>query len=400
MVEALSSNYWISASALHISLNAMGSPEYIQASVASGSYILCYMKTEDTQMRDTLGFDNGHNYRRWQLVASPTFFVSTSRKYVYVAIPRVKYTSGGAVIPNDNPVAQIVYPSERIDIYGCNENGAQIGSVNYYYIYLQGIISASVDDLGATVDRVWEAAINTGTLASDEALAAGAEESIWFKYDPVTDTVRFLKRITNAIFTALEAGTATITNLVLGGQSFVGAADPENEADDDASNKIVTPNYGRTMYLSRKYDDTAAGHLTFNLGFHSKNDGVVDTNLTAGGFTGSKSFATGLLGNGWRVNAAGHGEMDSLSLRKFLEVPELRFNRITVRTGVQWQTHGAGLIEEVTQLTSTTGIIKLKLEEGEYGAVAVDDLCMGIYHNETNLASNASQNVDSHNGNF
>lgn len=43
---------------------------------------------------------------------------------------------------------------------------------------------------------------------------------------------------------------------------------------------------------------------------------------------------------------------------------------------------GAGVIESVEQTDEWTGVITLKLEEGEYGAVSMGDLCMGIYHSE------------------
>ncbi|MDD4592631.1 MAG: hypothetical protein PHG06_19730, partial [Parabacteroides sp.] len=89
---------------------------------------------------------------------------------------------------------------------------------------------------------------------------------------------------------------------------------------------------------------------------------------------------------------------------EFLEVPELRYNRISVFTGVQWNTFGAGIIESVevdrdvngNELQS--GIIKLKLENGEFGSVAVDDLCQGIFHNFGGVNDTISE--DQKNGNF
>lgn len=158
--------------------------------------------------------------------------------------------------------------------------------------------------------------------------------------------------------------------------------------------------YGGKWYLSKVHDDTAEGRITFKRGFNSQADSTVGGDFTVGGITGSQSFDEGLLGNGWRIDNDGHAQMDSLSLRKFLEVPELRFNRTEVHVGVDWQTHGAGLIEDVAQITETTGIIKLKLEDGEIGTIAEDDYCMGIFHNFNEGETNASANSDSHNGNF
>ena len=93
MTEASASNYWISSTALSITLNAMGDADYIQANVASGAMIMCYMRNIDG-----LGYDAGHNYRRWNLIANPTYFNSTTEKYVYAAIPRKQQENGTALI--------------------------------------------------------------------------------------------------------------------------------------------------------------------------------------------------------------------------------------------------------------------------------------------------------------
>ena len=69
MTEASASNYWINSTALSITLNVMGDADYIQANVVSGAMIMCYMRNIDG-----LGYDAGHNYRRWNLIANPTYF--------------------------------------------------------------------------------------------------------------------------------------------------------------------------------------------------------------------------------------------------------------------------------------------------------------------------------------
>jgi len=111
----------------------------------------------------------------------------------------------------DTDVAQVVFPSEHIDIYGYSEGGTLVGDEKYYYIYLQGIISAS-EATTEGLRRHWEQDIVTGTLASDEAYDAGGDGE-WWRYNPVTDTVEFLKTISHAVFEFLEAAQATIHNL-------------------------------------------------------------------------------------------------------------------------------------------------------------------------------------------
>ena len=95
------------------------------------------------------------------------------------------------------------------------------------------------------------------------------------------------------------------------------------------------------------------------------------------GPVGSKSYAPGLTGFGWNVDAKGNGWFNGIYLREFLEVPELRYNRVTVITDEQWSAPGGGIIESAD---TETLILTLKLEEGEAAALEVDDICKGIFH--------------------
>ena len=262
--EAKTTNYWISNSALYIQLNATGDPNRIQASVVSGASILCYM-----QGIDGLGYDAGHNYQRWTLAAYPSEFPSDEKRYIYVAIPR-KRISG-------NDVATIVFPSQKIDIYGkaivlqTTEDGKeeevvgdQIGSEDYYYIYLQGIISEVY--LNGANDRVrrWTQDVDFGSLSTDEALASGGVAQ-WWKYNSVSDTITFLKTILSATFDSLVARTISVKELFFGKKKITGVA--SDESKEDSEEEIVTPNYlkkyGNGKYLSKVEDDEAQGLITF-----------------------------------------------------------------------------------------------------------------------------------------
>lgn len=265
VTEAKTTNYWISNSALYIQLNATGEPNRIQASVVSGASILCYM-----QGIDGLGYDAGHNYQRWTLAAYPSEFPSDEKRYVYVAIPR-KRTS-------DNDIATIVFPSQKIDIYGkaivlkTDEDGKQeevvgdqIGSEDYYYIYLQGIISEVY--LNEANDRIrrWVQDVDFGSLSTDEALASGGVAQ-WWKYNSVSDTVTFLKTILSATFDSLVAKTISVTTaLFFKNKKITGVA--SDESKEDSEEEIVTPNYlkkyGNGKYLSKVEDDVAQGLITF-----------------------------------------------------------------------------------------------------------------------------------------
>lgn len=144
------------------------------------------------------------------------------------------------------------------------------------------------------------------------------------------------------------------------------------------------------VFLRKDVDDTAKGRITFNNG--AVNKGIVV-------FSEDGTFADGLTGHGARICPDGSAELDSLTLRRFLEVPELRFNRVSVQVGNQWRAPGGGIIRSVSPAADATGTALLHLEAGEIGTVAVGDVCMGIYHSET-AADNAEANSDDNHGNF
>lgn len=135
--------------------------------------------------------------------------------------------------------------------------------------------------------------------------------------------------------------------------------------------EIITELDGQ--YLSKVSNDTAEGKITFKKGAEFGN------------------FNTDFAGG--NIDQGGNAELNSLKLRQWLEVPELRFNRTEIQMGDKWRSPGGGIIESVDTVNK---IITLKLEEGEYGAVAAHDLCIGIFHSMT-PSNNASTTVD--NGN-
>ena len=123
-------------------------------------------------------------------------------------------------------------------------------------------------------------------------------------------------------------------------------------------------------FLSKRYSDRTP---------HALN---VGGKLTAeAGAQFSPSFAEGFTGFGARVSPDGHGEMESLTLRRFLEVPEIRKNRITVTGGIIWNTPAAGIVEhcDPSPADSSAGSFRLKLEQDEIGEFAAGDIVMGVW---------------------
>lgn len=219
-IVAQPKNYWLSPTAVSITLNALGDANRIQASVANGARILCFIKEVEPggDNGDGLGYDNGHNYKAWPVTISPTYFNSFSEKYVYVAIPRS--TSVGTM-------ATFVFPSDKLDIYGrvrhevidpstgqqvIGDDGEpeytyeQVGSTDYFYIWTQGIISSS--GAGGQTEREWTQEMEFGTLSTDEGLSV--VEGDWWSYSILTDMVTFLKDITKATIHDLKAWTLTV----------------------------------------------------------------------------------------------------------------------------------------------------------------------------------------------
>ena len=256
-IEAKINNYWIAPNAVNITLNALGNENRIQGSVASGAVISCYIEsvTPGGANGDGLGLDNGRNPKRWPLVISPTYFNSDTQKYVYAAIPRRSSFSTQAVI---------VFPSEKIDIYGVNANDEQIGSSDYFYIWLQGIISAPVINSGV-LKREWTQEITWGSLGTYEDIM-NMSETDWYSYSKVSNTVTFLKKI------VMNAGSF-FENLFLGDHELKGVATASTE-NVDSDTLVATPNFVTQHYLRKDADDQATGLIGFVKGLWVKASGL------------------------------------------------------------------------------------------------------------------------------
>lgn len=247
--QATPKDYWISPSALYIELNALNNPNFIQASCVSGAQILVYVK-------GIIGYDAGHNYRRWPLQAAPTVFNTHSEKYIYAAIPRDL---------NSTTTAWMVFPSEEIDIYGKNAADEQVGDEKYYYIFLQGILTSSGDN--GTEKRDWKADVVTGYLSSDEALAAGPTDTAWYEYNQVSPLVTFLKDLTMKAGTKFRTLYAQVLTVVKGGNiTFEGQGELGGIANSatpvDSEDRIVTPKYVDDNALSKRHDDSTEFNLS------------------------------------------------------------------------------------------------------------------------------------------
>lgn len=107
-------------------------------------------------------------------------------------------------------------------------------------------------------------------------------------------------------------------------------------------------------------------------------DSIQSESATFSGNVSSVDYAEKLLG--WLISSSGAIDAKSLRLREFLEVPELRYNRVSIVSGEEWNAPGGGIIEAVDE---ENGIIYLKLEPGETAQVEKDDICKATFNNET-----------------
>jgi len=126
----------------------------------------------------------------------------------------------------------------------------------------------------------------------------------------------------------------------------------------------------KAKFLSKIEPDTAQGLIKFLQG------------LEIGGFQSGM-----LTGKGGKIDKDGVAELESLTLRSFLEAPEFRKNRVTL-IGDKFVVGSGGIIEEVLP-TGTDGNfnIKLKLEDGDINPFDVEDIIEGIYHHETSFGT-------------
>lgn len=248
-------------------------------------------------------------------------------------------------------------------------------------------------------------------LYSNAYFASGTRESrvIGFeKYlDFIWDTPQYIIG-EKATYSTLSNLSDKVDELTLMGQTYMGTSTGGTSIYLITTNDNTTPTdrnaysalRAKQMFLRKDTDDTAEGTITFNKqSVHNK------------GAQFGSSFAAGMTGYGGRIDGDGNAWLDSLSVRHFLEVPEIRYNKATVILGDQWHSPGGGIVESCVPDTETvtnddgtttvntlsTGTITLKLEDGEIGAIAVDDICMGYFHFLT--GGNAPDTSDDSKGN-
>ena len=398
--------HWIKPDAVTINLNHFGDPDYLQVSVLAGAVVMAFKQ-------DVIAYNAAHNYRTWPLQAANTYLETTSAYNVYARLTRSEV----------NASALIVYDPILRDIEGRpishSERGEEVlgdADSTYYYVFL-GQISSSIGSSGQSTIREWTVDFRFGSLDTSQYRneESGGEWQKMFRLNKVTDMIDVLKTFSSAVFKRLFIGEKEI-------QDIKRSMDisPEGPFDDmSLPTTLAVRKMSDDIYLSKIKDDRTQHSLGVGKNLEVGRDVSVGGNVSVGmkGVFGDKitakkglqigtSFIPGILtGSGGFFDEFANGEVESLIIRRFLEVPELRFNRVEIKLGDKWNAPGAGIFESVEPdydeegniLSTGTGY--LKLEEGEYGAIAVGDICMGIFHSMT-ASENATEDSDDSRGNF
>lgn len=373
MITDYQSNaYRISYQGVSMIENALENPNLIQVGVVPGCTIM-------VAPQKSYGIDylpNGE-YRSWTLTGYNTRLNRTEAHYIYARLER------------DSDDAMVLF---SVNDYATDGSiGGENPSEDFYYIRI-GSITATDSLEAATLDR--EITLDYGKLSTPEGQTQ--DTAGWKELFEVTadDLIRPLKRFTSYI---VQGTLSIIGKLVINDKQITDVARQGDEGDFLQSDESVPT----TKLLTGKYLDLLRQYL---INKDREDSTKFLLTMMAGIVVGEKGFAEGLTGFGAKIDKKGYGEMRGLRLWEFLEVPELRYNRVEIFLGIKWRVPGAGIILSCTPDTDsegnqlTTGTCTLKLEEGEFGAVSKDDIALGIFH--FGDERDATEDSDDSKGNF
>ena len=228
-------------------------------------------------------------------------------------------------------------------------------------------------------------------LLSDEYFTGG------YKDTRITKVVRKLNDLCQATLTCTDkigTGWKTSVDNQLSSLQYKLSKQAEQAVIDiikttdtktPSDNNVFSALRSRVEFISKKFNDTVIGVLTF----------IQSALFRAGAIFGKDGYAEGMTGFGAKIDEYGNAEVESLTSRRYIEAPEFRFNSIEIFLGDKWRAPGGGLIDTVDVEKKTC---TLKLEDGQIGAVAVGDICMGIFHSLTS-SDNATEDTDDSRGN-
>lgn len=113
-----------------------------------------------------------------------------------------------------------------------------------------------------------------------------------------------------------------------------------------------------------------------------RKDDVVEFAKIISRIIGSPDFMPGIeSGMGWNIGSSGDAELNSLTLRSYLKVPQLIYNKVRVTGGEMWNTEGGTIAKvEKDEDSDSSYILTMELEDGDALELEVDDICKGRYN--------------------
>ena len=204
---------------------------------------------------------------------------------------------------------------------------------------------------------------------------------------------RVLKLSTNIDYDFIQSITignqvikGTITQLKEDVQTIIASGGSSGNGGGYSVSQLrsLIAKYGSDNFLSKQFDDTAHGTITFEKVqkfLQGLNIGDGNGTWSADGALSlfrllTNNFDSGPYGHGAQIDEKGNIEANSIYARQFISAPKFVFNEISVTKAEQWNTNGYGTIESVDVKNRT---ITLHLEENDYGSLQVGDICRGLY---------------------
>ena len=132
-------------------------------------------------------------------------------------------------------------------------------------------------------------------------------------------------------------------------------------------------------YLSSVRDSVASGHITFEKGATVRGGLSVEGGASLKGGATFGDYVGGMLGGrGGKIDEHGNGELESLTIRSYLQTAELLINRITAIEG-DWLMTESGTVERVRYDGGRQYRLWLRRRwDGDFTAFAPQDVLKGV----------------------
>ena len=132
-------------------------------------------------------------------------------------------------------------------------------------------------------------------------------------------------------------------------------------------------------YLSSVRDSVANGHITFEKGATVRGGLAVEDGASLKGGATFGDYVGGMLGGrGGKIDEHGNGELESLTIRSYLQTAELLINRITAIEG-DWLMTESGTVERVRYDGDRRYRLWLRRRwDGDFTAFAPQDVLKGV----------------------